>query len=189
MALVYLVLGGNVYLNAVQRVHDFNDLFEVYGDIVLDVRAEVFVDRADGKARAAAEVGRVQLVLADAVDFNERVAHQARELDLAPRVVDGDDHHAVGVALIIARTGIQTEQCDIRDVFVRLNAGREILICERGVVVIAEDSAVNVQSDRADRRQNDDNGQQTDENAPEAFERHNLSPFFNPVRTVQRTAR
>ena len=66
---------------------------------------------------------------------------------------------------------------------------REILIGERGVVVIAEDSAVNVQSGRADRRQNDDNGQQTDENAPEAFERHNLSPFFNPVRTVQRTAR
>ena len=117
------------------------------------------------------DVLRGRKMSVDAVDFNERVAHQARELDLAPRVVDGDDHHAVGVALIIARTGIQTEQCDIRDVFVRLNAGREILIGERGVVVIAEDSAVNVQSGRADHRQNDDNGQQTDENAPEAFER------------------
>ena len=74
------------------------------------------------------------------------------------------------MAFFVPRTGVQTEQGDIRDVFVRLNAGREILAGERGVIVIAEDSAVSVQTDRAGRREDDDDGQQTDENATEAFE-------------------
>ena len=130
--------GFHIDLYAAQRVDDFDQLLKIHCNVFSDVRAEILVDGADSKARSAEEIGGVELVLTMAVNIDERIAHQADELDLAARIVHGDNHHAVRMALGIALAGIQTKQCNIGDVFIRFDAGRQILPEQRAVIGEAE---------------------------------------------------
>ena len=159
----------HVNFHAAQRINDLYQLLKVDRNIFRNICAEIFVDRADGKARAAKEVGGVELVLAVAVDIDERVAHQAGHLDLAAGVVHGHNHHAVRVALGVAFAGIQTKQCDVCDVLIRLDTGRQILAKQRSIVGVAEERTVDIQPQAKQDAEQDQNGQYADEFALEAF--------------------
>ena len=181
--LLQLVIVLHVDVHAADRVYDLHQLLEVYGNVILDIRAEILVDGADSQTGTAAEIRRIQLVLTVAVDIYQRIAHQADELDLAARVVHGDDHHAVRMALLVALAGIQTEQCNIRNIFVRCDARRQIFIGQRGVIGIAEHRAVAVQSDAEQDCQRHNSGHRAEQCTLQAFERHSVSPRVSPRKT------
>ena len=80
------------------------------------------------------------------------------------------------MALGVPLAGVETEQCDVGDVFIRLHARGKVFAGERGIVIIPEKGAVSIQTQTKNHGQQHKDGQNPHEPALEAFDRHKISP-------------
>ena len=129
-----VVIDGDI--DTADRVNHICHLVKIDGCILGDIEIEGFVQGADSLLGACG-ISLIDFALA-AVDFDEGVAHDAGQLELAAGIVNGQDHNGIRACNFLTGAGVNAEQRNIGDAFCAVAACAQVGAVERIIVIILQ---------------------------------------------------
>ena len=106
--------------------HDVDKALEVHLDVAVDRNAEALLDRVIEELHAAVLVGRVDAVVAVALNWHVEVTHDRAERDLLRLCIDAADDHRIGPRPALPRPCVLADEEDVPDILVIDDAVRLI---------------------------------------------------------------